>query len=218
MNVFTQISFVIGKISTNSVTMLGTGFLVTKDGKIATSKHVIGDNDSNLVILMPKLKNINEYQDTTDLSCKPIKAIIDKIDPFRDVAILKADISFSGILPSLGGFDEVNVGDNIELFGFPHCVEGRNVLTYQKCEIGARILLDSSGIKSKSAVINNQTRPGQSGSIVFNSKTGNIVGMLIGAYIPSQSGISLGGINPRELHQTTHCISSEYIKEMIEGI
>lgn len=47
------------------------------------------------------------------------------------------------------------------------------------------------------------------------SKTKNIViGILIGAFAPT-TGISLGGINPRELHQTTQCLSAEYIKKMI---
>jgi hypothetical protein len=38
------------------------------------------------------------------------------------------------------------------------CVEGRGVSTYQKIEVGAKVLLESSGIKSKYAVINIQAR------------------------------------------------------------
>lgn len=76
------------------------------------------------------------------------------------------------------------------------------------------MLLESSGIKSKYATINIQTRPGQSGSIVFNANTGTIVGLLIGAYAPN-SGVIIAGINPHELNQTSYCISANHIKEML---
>lgn len=40
--------------------------------------------------------------------------------------------------------------------------------------------------------------------------------MLIGSYAPQSSGsISLGGIDPQTLHQTTNAIPAEYINEMI---
>lgn len=116
----------------------------------------------------------------------------------------------------MGSFDEINIGEELRIFSFPHCVAGRRVLTFQKAELRAKILLESNSIKSKHGVINTQARPGQSGALIFSDRTKNIVGVLIGAYAPIQrGGISLGGINPQELHQTTHCISAEYIKEML---
>jgi hypothetical protein len=119
-------------------------------------------------------------------------------------------------LPDLGSFDEVAVGESLTLFGFPHCVEGRMVLTCQYAELGAKILIECSSIKSKYAVVNIQARPGQSGSIVYASSINKVVGMLIGAFAPAGSRISLGGINPRELHQTNHCLSAAYIRKMLE--
>ncbi len=109
--------------------------------------------------------------------------------------ILKADIKFSGNLPILGSFDNIKIGEELGIFSFPHCVAGRRVLTFQKAELGAKILLDSNSIKSKHGVINTQSRPGQSGGLIFSNRTQQIVGVLIGAYAPIQNGgISLGGI------------------------
>ena len=169
---------------------------------------------NELVILLPNISRLDEYQDTTDNTCKYIPVKIIDIDPFRDIAILKMDINIPGNIPTIGGFDDVCVGEEVIIIGYPHCVEGRRVLTYQKAVIGAKVILESQGIKSKHAVINTQTRPGQSGSLIFSKEKQMIVGILIGAFAPN-SGISLGGINPRELHQTTHCISTEYINNMI---
>lgn len=215
MNLFTQLVYVIGRVTPSSVEMLGTGFLVGREGVIATTHHVVSSSDANLVILVPHTNDINVFQDLSDTSCHTIPVTIKEIDPIRDIALLKAEIRFDGEIPPLGSFDENSVGDEIGIFGFPHCVEGRRALTYQKTEIGAKVLLESNGIKSKHAVINTQSRPGQSGSLVFSHKTNSISGVLVGAWVPGQGGISLGGINPRELHQTTHCVSVEYVKDML---
>ncbi|RUT79644.1 S1 family peptidase [Ancylomarina longa] len=216
MNLFTQIVVTVGRITENGVGMLGTGFIISNDGKIVTTKHVVGGDSTRLVVLMPHIRNINDYQDTTDTRCQPVPVEVLEIDPLKDLCILKADIQFSGNLPTLGSFDNVEIGEELGIFSFPHCVAGRRVLTFQKAELGAKVLLDSSTIKSKHGVINSQSRPGQSGGLIFSNRSQQIVGVLIGAYAPMQGGgISLGGINPQELHQTTHCISAEYISEML---
>ncbi|NIJ77543.1 hypothetical protein FHT08_002626 [Xanthomonas campestris] len=215
MNLFTQLVYVIGRINPNGVEMLGTGFLVSNDGLIATTHHVVGSTSANLVILAPHTNDIDAFQDLSDDSCATVPVIVKEIDPIRDLALLKADINVQAPIPTLGSFDAVPVGEEIGIFGFPHCVEGRRALTFQKAEIGAKVLIAANGVKSKHAVINTQSRPGQSGSLVFSPKIESICGVLVGAWVPGQGGISLGGINPRELHQTTQCVSAEYIKGML---
>lgn len=213
---FSQITLVIGVHDRTEgvIKMLGTGFLISNDGKIVTARHVIGNETKDIVVLMPHVMNIDEYQDTADNSCRTVSAIVEEINPVTDICILKTQLNFSGVLPPLESLDNIKVGERIGMFGFPHCVMGRRVLTYQEAEVGAKMLLESSGIKSKYATINIQTRPGQSGSIVFNTKTGAIIGLLIGAYAPN-SGVIIAGINPHELNQTSYCISANHIKEML---
>lgn len=215
MNIFTQLVYVVGKLTPDHVEMLGTGFLISGEGHIATTHHVTGSAQSNLVVLAPHIHDINAYQDLSDTRCRTIPTKILEIDPIRDLVVLKADMKFSIQIPKLGNFDDKNVGEEVGIFGFPHCVEGRRALTYQRAELGAKVLLETDGIKSKHAVINSQARPGQSGSLVFSPRDESISGVLVGAWVPGPAGISLGGINPRELHQTTQCISAEYLRDML---
>ena len=215
-DVFTQIVFTIGKVSDKGIEMLGTGFLASDGKHIVTPRHVIGDENDNLAIIIPSISSLNQYQDTTINQCSWAGVTIKHTDPFRDLTVLEfkdSQPTFKHSIP-LGSTDDISVGDEVYIFGFPHCTEGRRVLTFQKAMVGAKVLINSSGIKSKYCVINTQTRPGQSGSVIYSKTQNKIIAVLTGAFA-SGSYISLGGINPNELHQTTQCISAEYIKSMI---
>lgn len=216
MSIFTQIVLPVGRITPQFVQPLGTCFFVRPDGMLITTRHVIGNDDANLCVLLPKIKDLNQYQDTTDTRCQRVAAKVVEVDPLRDIAVLKTDLNFGGQIPEIGSFDETNVSEDVQILGYPHAPQGRIVLTLQTTAIGAKVLLDSEGTKSKHAVVNIQARPGQSGSMVYLPRQNRVVGILIGAFVPiTGAPATVMGIDPQELHQTTHCISAEYIREML---
>ena len=206
--------FAVGRTGPAGVQPLGTAFLLNKPGYFATASHVVGTDDTNLVLVFKQLSTLHEYQDTSDISVRQIPAKIMAADPFHDLVVLKVDASMSSAI-RIGGTDSVQVGTLISSFGFPHADHGRMVLTQQDTAIGARVLIEVGGIKSKHIVLNIQARPGQSGSPIFKRADGEVVAVLIGSYAPGGGdGISLGGVNPHTLHQTTQAVSAEYLLEM----
>ena len=215
---FTDISYVVhpvGRVTPSGISLLGTAFFINKMGLLATAAHVTGNNDSGLVIIMNKSKSIQDYQDTSDNRVEYIPAKIKEINPIADVCILEVPATIQSTF-NLDSTDTVHVGENISVFGYPHSNHGRMVLTQQDTSVGAKILISNSGIKLKNIVLNIQSRPGQSGSPIVIPEKRSIAGILIGSYAPQvNGGISLGGIDPQTLHQTTHAISAEYIKEML---
>lgn len=191
---------------------LGTGFVVTEN-KIVTACHVV--KNSNVLCVIPSNDiDIHYYQSTEmpEILCGYVT--VEEANPMNDLCILKMqDGSFTGELPVISSLDNVHIGERLGMWGFPHCTLGRRLLTYQEMEVGAKMLMGKE-IQYKYATINIQTRPGQSGSLIAIPESGVIVGILLGTYAP-ESGVSIAGINPLELNQSSYCISAEYIKEML---
>ncbi len=216
--IFTDICYVVhpvGRITTNGVELLGTAFFINQAGLLATAAHVVGNNDNNLVIIMNRITSIQDYQDTSNEQVQFVPAKIKEINPIADVCILEVPTQVQSTFV-LDSTDSVQVGEQIAIFGYPHSDHGRMVLTQQDTSVGAKILIKSNGIMLKNIVLNVQSRPGQSGSPIVIPEKRTIAGILIGSYAPkSNGGISIGGIDPQTLHQTTHTVSVEYIKEML---
>ena len=207
--------FSVGRITPNGVSLLGTAFAINRQGYFATAAHVVNHNDSGLVIINNRLASVQDYQDTTDSQVNCIPATIAEINPISDVCLLKTPLQIQSTM-ILSSTDRIQVAGEVVVFGYPHRDHGRMVLTQQNTHIGAKVLIESSGIKFKNVVLNIQSRPGQSGGPIICPNTREVVGMIIGSYAPQKGGgIIIGGIDPQTLHQTTHAISAEYIKEML---
>lgn len=212
-----NVVFALGRVRPEGVALLGTAFGVTAT-KLATAAHVTQHSDTDLVLVGNKVRSLLDYQDTTDSSVQLINLKIVKFDPLHDVAILEpAGAGFGMTFPhTLTSSDDAPPGQSIVTLGFPHADTGRLVLTQQVSSVGARVLLGSGPVKSKHIVLNVQTRPGQSGGPVFLAGQNKICAMIIGSYAPGGGGgISLGGVDPATLHQTTQAVSAEYIRALI---
>ena len=210
-----KVVFAVGRLQPDGVQLLGTAFLLGKAGFFVTAAHVPAQNDQGLQIVFKNLTSLNDFQDTSDGQVQLLPVQIHATDPFHDLAILKADIDASSNI-KIGNVAALDVGADVAVFGFPHADHGRVVLTQQNAEIGARVLIQSGGIKARHIVLNTQARPGQSGSPVFSRLNGELIAILVGSYAPGGGGgISLGGVDPHTLHQTTHAVSAEYIPKMI---
>lgn len=217
MNDVSQLVYALGRQEAGGLTLLGTAFAVGSR-KVATAYHVTGASDDGLALVIPRFPNLLAYQDTSDTKVDMIPVRIVSADPLKDLCVL--EIAATDVRISFGyglsGTDAVPPGAPVVTLGFPHANFGRMVLTQQVAHVGARILIENSGQKSKHIVLNTQARDGQSGGPVFDADLNAIVAVVLGSYAPGGGGgISLGGVDPATLHQTTHAISAEYVGGML---
>lgn len=210
-------TYVVGRMKDNVVQPLGTAFLVNRT--LVTALHVINSNDDNLFLAFPKINNINQYQDTTDLSCKVMPLKIKGSLPPYDLCTLELcnGLHIETNAWELGNLDDCAVGEELGLWGFPHCTDGRVVLTFQRAELGAKLLMGNSGLKTKYGTVNILTRPGQSGSPVYSLRTGKVLGILMGAYDSNRGKgeLYINGEKFNFTNQTSYFLSSEYLVQMI---
>jgi S1-C subfamily serine protease len=207
--------YVLARVQPPNAGLIGTAFLV--NGKIVTAHHLIGGNDQDVAVIVPRIPRLSNYQDTSDsaVNVSPLRIVAD--DPIHDLTVLEVSNGpgLSGGF-AVGGTDQAMVGGDLYTLGYPHAPNGRMVLTLIRTEVGARILVDSTGIKTKHIILNTQARPGQSGSPVILRATGVAIAMIIGSYAPvGQGSLMIGNVDPATLHQTTHAVSLEYLKGLV---
>jgi len=208
--------FALARTTPTGFNPLGTSVAVAEN-QLATALHVVGSDESNLVVVLPRHVNFAGWQDASDTNFLAWPVKIKKVDAFRDLCLLEMPNSVIKFSHTLGTADDVYPGSTVISCGFPHANNGRLIQTIQQSNVGARVLLPNNGIKSKHLILNIQTQPGQSGSPVFDAETGALVALVMGSYIPPgpMGYMVIGGVDARTLHQTTHAVSAEYIKDML---
>lgn len=198
--------------------LLGAAFMVGLHNWI-TSYHVVAAGHHNIGVALPRRTGEPDYQQTdSEGAIQYINVELVAADPIRDLCIL-ASPRESEVTEEVefGSTDELSPGSPVATYGFPHADFGRMVLTRQDTTVGARVLINHQGIDVKHFVLNIQARPGQSGGPVVSTATGRVVAVVVGSYAPGGGGsISLGGVDPATLHQTTHAVSAEYISGMFK--
>ena len=141
--------FMLGRLEPSGFNALGTAFAVMQD-KIATAFHVVGASDQNLVMIIPNIDSIEEYQDTSVQQFRTLPMRVCAADPVLDLCVLQAPPGTTiGSHCKLSSTDAIPPGTPVTSYGFPHANHNRIVLTLQTARVGARILIESAGVKTR---------------------------------------------------------------------
>lgn len=155
---------------------LGSGFLVSSEGLIYTSRHVVEPNDTTArgtVVLV----GVPSRRDPDDLDWFPAALVYsaDK-DENLDFAILKiAARDDYGPFPALPlAYDKLELGASVAVIGYPYIRENEAVLSFNKGSISAtRIHFNGKIYYQTDAAVNQ----GNSGGPLLNAK-GEVVGIV----------------------------------------
>src|SRR5438445_4308885 len=151
---------------------VGSGVIISRDGRVLTNWHVVGDDTKPVVVLKPK--------DSAELKKElAFLATVIKVDEVADLALLKIvnpppTLSF---LP-LGAASSLNVGQDVHAIGHPQ----GEVWTYTRgiiSQIRANYEWKTEeGITHRANIIQTQTpiNPGNSGGTLLNDNA-RVVGI-----------------------------------------
>ncbi len=135
----------------------GTGFLVDPKGYLITNAHIL-KNGNNIIVLNSKGDQF--------------KAVLVKIDPEKDIAILKInDKDFKGTASIPYGIRKMstNIAEPIFTLGYP-----RNEIVYGEGYLSAKTGFNGDTLSFQIGIAAN---PGNSGGPVFNNQ-GEVIGIL----------------------------------------
>ncbi len=167
---------------TDSGEALGSGFIISKDGKIVTNLHVIKGMNAASV----ELANGDSFESVSVLAT----------DDLRDLAILKIAGSNLPIL-ELGNSDALNIGEPVVIVGSPKGLEGTVTAGILS---SVRDSGDGYNVLQTDAAVN----PGNSGGPLVNSQ-GQAIGV-VSFILRSSQGLNFAiPINyVRELLRSLH--------------
>jgi serine protease Do len=153
---------------------LGSGALISADGRVLTAAHVVQSADTVAAI----------FQDGTQVPARVITSA-----PFSDVAIIQLETVPKDIAPlKMGNSDEMEPGDEVFVIGAPYGISHTLTAGHISARHKPKALLgnlQSVELLQTDAAVN----AGNSGAPLLNMK-GEIVGVV--SHIVSQSGGSQG--------------------------
>lgn len=169
---------------------LGTGFLVSEDGLVATSNHVIQDATSIEVDF-----NGHKY-----LASKVAK------DEANDLAIIRIDGEFPYL--EIKGSEETMIGEEIFTVGFPN-----PELQGYEPKMTAGVISSMSGVQDDPTCyqISVPVQPGNSGGPLM-AKNGDVLG-IIKAKLGARAGLVTSGALPENVN---YAVKSDYLNLLIK--
>jgi putative serine protease PepD len=162
---------------------LGSGVILSADGKILTNNHVVAASGGRLTV------TLNDGRE--------VPATVVSTDPSSDLAVIQAS-GVSGLTPiKWADSDSVRVGDAVMAIGSPSGLQG-TVTTGIVSALDRKVTVPGEGRRASSVSYqaiqtDASINPGNSGGALVNA-AGELVGINSAIYSPASSGGEAGSV------------------------
>jgi putative serine protease PepD len=170
-------------VQVNVANGLGSGVILTADGKILTNNHVVASSGGRLTV------TLNDGRE--------VPATVVSTDPASDLAVVQAT-GVSGLTPiKWADSDSVKVGDAVMAIGSPSGLQG-TVTTGIVSALDRKVTVPGEGRRASSVSYqaiqtDASINPGNSGGALVNS-AGELIGINSAIYSPASSSGEAGSV------------------------
>lgn len=167
----------------------------------------------DLHISKPDLVNEHYNYKVSRFQTRKVKVIA--IDAINDIALLKlvGDEKIKIANNLIGNSRTVFIGDDIVHLGYPFMNYGHYILKMAKTAISSKLFDDSTKIYIADGFVYG----GNSGGPVFNLRTGKIVGIVSGTFVPFESGAYIDDIPLGNSSSIIKIVSVDHIVKLVSG-
>lgn len=185
-----------------------------------TTLHHLGNGASIQIALPPNLGNISKPQTYPLKSVSTIDVEMVYSNPILDLAVLKAGTkALQAPTPNfLQKYNEVKVGEDVMIVGYPYSTMNSFLETAEKCSISAignRVFMDT--IEVKEFIVSHQTFQGSSGSPIIRRSSGEVCGIVRGCLAPPEV-ISIGDIPLGTDSNITYALNASIIPNILKEL
>ncbi|KOV79238.1 S1C family serine protease [Nocardia sp. NRRL S-836] len=162
---------------------LGSGVILTADGRILTNNHVVASAGGSVTV------TLNDGRE--------VPATVVSTDPSSDLAVLQAS-GVSGLTPiTWADSDDVKIGDGVMAIGSPSGLQG-TVTTGIVSALDRKVTVPGEGRRAASVSYqaiqtDASINPGNSGGALVNA-AGELVGINSAIYSPASSSGAAGSV------------------------
>ncbi len=171
------------------ITIIGSGFIVTEDGKIATAAHLFNQlNEKQIESLKANVMVGRQGDDLEIYKWMPLVLDKDKINIKDDIAVLKLDLSQEKDIKltkiDIDDSEKVEIGQETYFIGFPYAAQlmnsGFGVTLIVNKGIISNIKRD--GVDPKHPrnwfIIDAISNPGNSGCPIIDMESNKVIGIM----------------------------------------
>jgi uncharacterized protein len=170
----------------------GSGFFITGDGYLITNEHVTGNGAQVRLVTAAGL----------------ISAQVVKVDSANDLALLKAEGTFSAL--PVATSRAVKLGETVATVGFPNIGLQGFAPKFARGEIGS---LSGPQDDARYFQISVPVQPGNSGSALVDER-GNVVGV-VSAKLSAKATLSMSGALPENVN---YAVKSSFLLGFLESV
>ncbi|HKK33530.1 MAG TPA: serine protease [Desulfomicrobiaceae bacterium] len=198
--------------SEDTVSFMGTCFLVHPEGYLLTAAHLIHDPKNLMAV---PFQGDDGFEQVFSKTVSPLGVDVVQMDRERDVALLKIREPLEISMPDhvLSPADDIAIGTSVAMVSYPFGMQHVYTQVVQHAVISSKIL---SRNETKLFLVDSMIHRGSKGAPLVNADDGRVIGLVSGLFDPLQAVPYSDSEEPSVNTHLSYAVSIKYAVNLME--